>query len=477
MGSKIGGGRSEKLSAWDRYKQNKQESQPESLDDDSLSRPKSSRNRNETADTNDLDDTFAPGSQYDDPTFGPGSKYDDPTHGKDSIWGGEPTFTTNSFGDPVQTQWNDIANPKDPLIGGPGMWGGNIPGLPMGRGPAPAAIRDMIDQNGKSKFDFIAGAPPRVDPAFFQVAEDGTSFRLKGEASASEAIKDLINAKPGEYGFECATAISVFAHVKAYREYQAEFGAQADTKFDQDFKGMQMGTWGNSTERLNLNSDPSRAGETPMTGEGYYFENNNVDYLGRKEGWSGENVVYAGPAVADGPVVDGQVKFKKGDALYFGHPFGLTNREGIVNELLNSGTRINPAAEGALAQAAAGASGSRRDELSSLLDDFRSASQLRQSNRGTLESLQEEFAANPGNFEALNQKFGAVLKQDPEIDMAEMAVADRAKIMLKDVEQELATVSRADRGRYLELRGLRDTLKDVVTNEAHISGYKQAPYR
>ncbi|MBI5510940.1 MAG: hypothetical protein HY903_19435 [Deltaproteobacteria bacterium] len=189
------------------------------------------------------------------------------------------------------------------------------------------AAADLVGAKGRSKFAFQVGKPT-ANAELFELRDH--SYKLKSGKSASAAIKDML-AHPEKYKFECATGIAVFWKVAEYRYYQAKFGPDADRRFDARFAGMEIGTivdqggeWvgdeDGAKERLDTWSKQFGA----MPGDYRYFYNAAVSLKGEAMGWSGENVIDLGKARRDGP------GYKRGDHLYYGHPFGITTEKSIL---------------------------------------------------------------------------------------------------------------------------------------------------
>ncbi len=407
-------------------------------------------------------------------TFAAGSTYQD------------PSFHVNSFGQPVSTTDPGAAHRNSPnaavVLDQNGRLS-NIPnqaGVLQSRDPANQALRAMITPNGESRFGFTGSGRPVVNEQFFKVIDDGKAFQIKDGVSPSAAIQDLLNSPSGSYGFECATAISVNAHLKAYGQYQQQYGAEADTRFDQDFAGMKMGYWGHSTPRLQLADQPVQLEGKPKVGEGYYFQNNFADYRGVKEGWSGENAIYAGKAQADGPVdpATGEPKYRLGEDLYFGHPFGIASEKHIISSLLGSASGINPQAEGALTAAANQASGRYANEMQGLLTDFRAANSARQENIGKLEALDQAYSASPN--EQLAAAWKELLGKDNCLDQGEQHLSGRARTLLTQVDEDLRVMGGSGLARstteYQRLLQMKQALEQVMPGEHMVQGYRQAPY-
>jgi hypothetical protein len=426
----------------------------------SISKPKN-------VDLNDPDfnepDTFAPGSSY---------------H--------EPTFQVNSFGQPINTSdpgaTNGNSNNAAITLDENGLLT-NIPnkaGIPQSQDPSNQALRAMITADGASRFAFTGSGPPQVNEQLFNVVEGGLAFQVKDGVSPSAAMRDMINSPPGTYGFECATAISVNSHIKAYSEYQQKFGAAADAKFDADFAGMKMGYWGHSTPRLQLSEAPTQMEGMPKVGEGYYFSNNHADYKGVKEGWTGENAIYAGKAQADGPVdaKTGQPKYKLGEDLYFGHPFGIASEKHIIKSLLSSASGINPGAEGALAKATGSTSSKYTGELASFLGDFKTATRARQQNISQLQSLDNAYTGSPN--QKLEKAWGELNALDGSLDQNEQQLSARARGLITRIDKDLQAMGRSGLAQgtkeYQQLLQIKQALQEVVPGEQMITGYKQAPY-
>ena len=407
--------------------------------DDSLESPTS--NSAPAAQSSDIQDTFVTGSDWHEPTFGAGSQWVEPTH------------TSNSFGEALRVGVADQGTPdcglppygrldeNGLLVHGTGI------GLEPPTNPTIKAPHCMLAEDGTSKFGFTAAGKAVINSAFFEHADNEQAFRLKQDASPSAAIKDIINAPKGKYGFECATAISVQFYMEQYFDYQQRFGAEADARFNLDFKGMQMGPWGEAGPHMELTNMGGVAQYPANLGEGRYFANNQVDYAGTIHGWRGENTLYAGKALADGPIdpTTGAPRYLKGDDLYFGHPFGITSGRNIEQALLGHARRVNGEAGDALREAMRSATGQLRSDLAELHDAFMQVGERRAAHEAAMAELDaryqaEQPAKGTPEYNALNKRWQETLGQDAVIDRAEAAVQLTARRLLEQINLDISRV-------------------------------------
>ncbi|MEE8407968.1 MAG: hypothetical protein V3T05_00045 [Myxococcota bacterium] len=192
------------------------------------------------------------------------------------------------------------------------------------------AARDMTNSNGHSKFEFH-GFPPKFNQEYFEGASGWgttTAFRLKEGKGASAGIRDIL-ANPDRYTFESATAIVLIWHVAQYNLYEEKYGDEADTRFDAKFAGMKIGAWRYGDQIRFDRTDIDPGSDVALAGEWRYFKAWDIDDAGKWRGWQGENVIYVGKADRDG-VYPG---IRKGQEMYFGHPFGITTKEHIISKL------------------------------------------------------------------------------------------------------------------------------------------------
>ena len=142
---------------------------------------------------------------------------------------------------------------------------------------------------------------------------------LTGEVPASTAVQDMFD-NPGMYRFECATALTV-------ARYKAMLDLIGPRDFDRIFDDIRIGPWEadddatrawKATGRAVHGDDVEASAATiaaTKPGDYAYFKNWDVSKSGMDGGWQGENVIFLG------------------DGLYYGHPFGVTSGEAIVEHL------------------------------------------------------------------------------------------------------------------------------------------------
>ncbi|MCK5688470.1 hypothetical protein KAI87_04325, partial [Myxococcota bacterium] len=143
-----------------------------------------------------------------------------------------------------------------------------------------------------------------------------------------EAIKD-ITANPEHYKFECATAIVLMWHVAQHELFVKRHGEEEGNKrFDTTFANMKIGPWEHGSEiAYDYDSNINNKTDAPMAGDWRYFKTWDADEVGVFAGWQGENVIYLGRATAPGDSYD------IGDEIYFGHPFGISSADHIIESL------------------------------------------------------------------------------------------------------------------------------------------------
>jgi protein-glutamine gamma-glutamyltransferase len=171
------------------------------------------------------------------------------------------------------------------------------------------AVRGLVDFQGHVRMRFALSANTNLDPKYFR--RDSRSFVLQRGVRASQALdalyKDLEN-----YGFECATAISI-VHYAAIRDVLRQLTG-SDAEFDRRFKDLRIGQLTMGTEN-DVREARSYVRGQIQVGDHGYFSTPDVDPTARLNGWNGENVIYLG------------------DGRYFGHPFGISDAKTIISHL------------------------------------------------------------------------------------------------------------------------------------------------
>jgi len=179
-----------------------------------------------------------------------------------------------------------------------------------------ASIDALTDEHNRPKFHFgLFGSPnpakrPRFDPKYFRA--DIWTFKLQTNVTASQAL-DAFFATPEVYAMECATAISVLHYAAVRFAFFKATGS--DALFDERFADMTIGRLGQGTE-----NDIAAARKLVTTGgmrlgDHAYFHNPSAHPKAVAGGWNGENVIILGKD------------------LYFGHPFGITSSDKIIQKL------------------------------------------------------------------------------------------------------------------------------------------------
>jgi protein-glutamine gamma-glutamyltransferase len=159
----------------------------------------------------------------------------------------------------------------------------------------------------------------RFAPSHWETIGNG-SFQVKAGVSPSEALMDIFQ-NTDAYGFECATAM-VIVYYKAMLDL---IGAE---RFDAVCGDLQIGPWVMEDDLRGLRdtdgssfeeADAARRAEL-RPGDYTYFKNWDVSDEGRAAGWQGENVIYLG-------------RDANGTEQYYGHPFGVSTEDHIVEYL------------------------------------------------------------------------------------------------------------------------------------------------
>lgn len=177
-----------------------------------------------------------------------------------------------------------------------------------------AAMVGACEAMDANRHDFALIVDQTFSDAFWQPQGNG-AFSLKPGVKPSDAVKDIFT-NAGKYKFECATAL-VIVH------YKAMLDLLGPKDFDVACANLKMGPWvyestlgsnwkisGNSS----IEATAARKAEL-RAGDYTYFRNFDVSAQGAAAGWQGENVISLG-----------------GDK-YYGHPFGISTGEHIVQYL------------------------------------------------------------------------------------------------------------------------------------------------
>jgi protein-glutamine gamma-glutamyltransferase len=183
-----------------------------------------------------------------------------------------------------------------------------------------ALVQASLDLN-KSGIDFELWQNHRFNPELWEPDALGAgTFHPKPGVRASEALLDIF--ENGErYGFECATAMVVV-------HYKAILDLIGPERFDRIGTDLIVGPWRYEWDLATVRRDkgssmkpaaPERIGEL-RAGDYAYFKNWDVSPAGAAAGWKGENTIYLG-------------KDENGVDLFYGHPFGVTTADKIVEHL------------------------------------------------------------------------------------------------------------------------------------------------
>jgi protein-glutamine gamma-glutamyltransferase len=147
------------------------------------------------------------------------------------------------------------------------------------------------------------------------VDSNGT-FKPKAGVKPSDAVTDIFN-NPDKYKFECATGMVIVY-------YKAMLEMMGPDHFNQVMgNNLKIGPWQyestlsgalNYTGSGDQDATDARV-KNLLPGDYTYFKNWDVSDEAKAGGWQGENVIYLG------------------DGKYFGHPFGVTTGDHIVEYL------------------------------------------------------------------------------------------------------------------------------------------------
>ena len=178
------------------------------------------------------------------------------------------------------------------------------------------SLDTLTTDTGRPRFRFglfgtsNPAGKPHFDSDYFRL--DLWVFKLQPGVSASQAL-DAFFADAESYRMECATAISV-VHYAAVRYAFRELTG-SDKLFDQRFADMAIGRLSQGTEndikeaRITVPTNQMRVGDHA------YFHNPGAPPDAVAGGWNGENVIILG------------------EDRYFGHPFGITTAQVIIDSL------------------------------------------------------------------------------------------------------------------------------------------------
>ncbi len=183
----------------------------------------------------------------------------------------------------------------------------------------------------------LASAKPRfghtkLNPSFWSevevpVANGGqgndkvTKFQVKPGVKPSDAVIDAAK-NASENTMECATAVKLI-------QYKALLEQLGEDRFNVVCAGMMIGPGATEAPLAQLQSrrspepDPSKRPPTAPVpyaprlkpGDIVYARNSDVSPAGRAGGWQGENAIYLG------------------GNQYYGHPFGVTTEQEIIDRL------------------------------------------------------------------------------------------------------------------------------------------------
>ena len=179
-----------------------------------------------------------------------------------------------------------------------------------------AGVEAVTGPSGHPRYEFLLltqqGAQQAWNGACFR--QDPGAPRLLRQpdvepADALDCFMDTID----QFGFECATAISVL-HYMAIRDTFRDLTG-SDDLFNENFRDMAIGRLGMGTSRALRAGGRLWEYAEPQVGDHGYFLNPAVTPEAQAAGWNGENVVYLG------------------DGMYFGHPFGITDADTIIGHL------------------------------------------------------------------------------------------------------------------------------------------------
>lgn len=145
-------------------------------------------------------------------------------------------------------------------------------------------------------------------------------MHLRAGAKPADALRDIF-AQPEKYQFECATAICVI-------RYKAILDLIGEKDFNRIMGDLKIGPWEQENDAAKAWSVRGKAQDGSKIaasekdvkadlkpGDYTYFKNWSVSLSGWSGGWQGENVIYLG------------------GGKYYGHPFGVTTGQAIVDHL------------------------------------------------------------------------------------------------------------------------------------------------
>ncbi len=141
----------------------------------------------------------------------------------------------------------------------------------------------------------------------FWDVKDSHIGRVRDGVRPSDAIDDIV-INGGEYKYECATAMMAVYYLALKNHMGAD-------RFDAEFQNLVLAEWRRPAEVTTERFD-----ERPSAPGSYGYIENDATAEGDALGWTGENVIYIG--LSD-----------QGEPLYYGHPFGISTADEIIDEL------------------------------------------------------------------------------------------------------------------------------------------------
>jgi len=168
----------------------------------------------------------------------------------------------------------------------------------------------------QAKHDFELIADDRFSARYWapEASYRGT-FALAPGVSPSEAVQDIFR-NPRDYGFECATGLVV-------TYYKALLDGLGPERFDAIMQDLRIGPWETESDLASVlhssgsaHRDAAEARQSSLRpGDYTYFRNWDVSAESARQGWQGENVI------------------SLGGGKYYGHPFGITTGDAIIEYL------------------------------------------------------------------------------------------------------------------------------------------------
>lgn len=177
-----------------------------------------------------------------------------------------------------------------------------------------AAMTSACEDMGRARHAFALLDDQSFSRTHWQ-QEGGGTFHVRDGVRPSQALRDVF-AHPDAYRFECATAL-VLVHYKAMLELVG------DDDFDRMCPRLRVGPWETDEAFVrHTRSEGDSAVEASeerrrhfRAGDYGYIKNWDVSEKGARAGWQGENVIALG------------------DGRFYGHPFGVTTEDSIVQHL------------------------------------------------------------------------------------------------------------------------------------------------